>query len=65
MDTNKLLFKPAEAADVMGVSRAKAYELIAQGTIPSIRLGGSLRVPVDALRQWIANQTQKRSDDAA
>jgi excisionase family DNA binding protein len=58
MDQNKLLFKPVEAAEAMGVSRAKAYELIANGTIPSIRLGGSVRVPVDALREWIQSQTK-------
>jgi len=56
MDTNKLLLRPTEAADAMGVSRAKAYELISSGAIPSIRLGGSVRVPVEALRAWIANQ---------
>ena len=38
------------------VSRSRAYELIAQGTIPSIKLGTSLRVPFDALRIWIAEQ---------
>jgi excisionase family DNA binding protein len=65
MDTNKLLYKPAEAADVLGVSRARVYELIAEGTIPSIRLGASLRVPVDALQQRIADLAQKRTDDAA
>ena len=56
MDTNKLLLRPAEAADVMGVSRSKAYELISSGTIPSIRIGSSVRVPLDALRAWIASQ---------
>jgi excisionase family DNA binding protein len=52
----RLLYRPAEAADAIGVSRARAYELIAAGTIPSIRIGGSIRVPVDALRQWIDRQ---------
>lgn len=56
MDANKLLLRPTEAADVMGVSRSKAYELISSGTIPSIRIGGSVRVPLDALRAWIARQ---------
>jgi excisionase family DNA binding protein len=32
------------------------YELIANKTIPSIRLGASVRVPVDALRKWIESQ---------
>ena len=60
MDESKLLLRPAEAADRLGVSRAKAYELIASGTIPSIRVGSSLRVPVDALKTWIASQLAER-----
>jgi excisionase family DNA binding protein len=53
---DKLLLKPQEAAETLGVSRSKAYELIAAGTIPSIRVGCSVRVPVAALREWIALQ---------
>ena len=52
----RLLLRPAEAAEAIGVSRARAYELIAQGTLPSIRIGSSIRVPVDALRHWITEQ---------
>ncbi len=52
----KLLLKPAEVGEAIGVSRARAYELIAKGTIPSIRVGASIRVPVAALRDWITEQ---------
>ena len=49
----KLLYKPSEAAEVLGFGRSKIYELIAAGTMPSIRVGGSIRVPVDQLRDWV------------
>lgn len=62
----KLLLRPGEAADAIGVSRSRAYELIGSGQIPSIRIGGSLRVPVAALRAWIddklAEQYKLRND---
>jgi excisionase family DNA binding protein len=58
--SDRMLFKPAEAADAIGVSRAKLYELIASGTIPSIRVGSSL--PVDALRGWISQQLAERGE---
>lgn len=64
MDTNKLLLRPTEAADAMGVSRSKAYVLISSGAIPSIRIGGSVRVPIDALKAWIAAQTQEQAEAA-
>ena len=57
----RLMFRPAEAAHALGVSRSKAYELIASGAIPSVKLGGCLRVPVEALRAWIAAQTRDGS----
>jgi len=50
---DKLLLKVHEAADLLGISRAKMYELLAEGSIPAIRVGSSLRVPVQQLQQWV------------
>jgi excisionase family DNA binding protein len=61
MDIDRLLLRPTEAADAIGVSRSRAYELIAAGVIPSIRIGGSVRVPVDALKTWITRELETRS----
>lgn len=58
---DKLLLKPHEAAETLGVSRSKAYELIANRTIPSIKVGGSVRVPASALREWIDRQLAEGS----
>jgi excisionase family DNA binding protein len=51
----RLLLRPAEAAEILGVSRSKLYELIAQGKIPSVRLdeGRLIRVPVAALKALV------------
>ena len=54
MDDDKLLYKVPRAAELLDTSRSKTYELVASGEIPSIRLGGSIRVPAQALRDWIA-----------
>jgi excisionase family DNA binding protein len=59
------MFRPSEAADAIGVSRARCYELIAQGTIPSVRIGGSIRIPVDALKQWIDRQLTDRMEPSS
>lgn len=58
----RLLLRPLEAAEALGISRAKAYELIAAGEIPSVKLGGCVRVPVSALENWIAEQVAPRHD---
>jgi excisionase family DNA binding protein len=54
----KLLLRPVEAAEAIGVGRSKIYELLSKNELPSIRVGSSVRVPVDALRAWIARQLE-------
>jgi hypothetical protein len=39
------------------------YSLLASGEIPSIRVGRSLRVSVDALQEWIKRR-QERSNSS-
>jgi len=58
--TERLLYRTHEAAEAIGVSRARAYQLIAAGVLPSVKVGGSIRVPVDALRRWITEQLESQ-----
>ena len=60
--TDRLLLRPSEAGEAMGVSRSKAYELIAAGKIPSVKVGGCVRVPVDGLKAWITRQVKEQSE---
>ena len=60
--SDRLMLRPSETAETLGFSRSKTYELIAAGVIPSIRVDGSIRVPVDALRQWIARQLAEQTE---
>ncbi len=48
-----LLLRPDEDARRLSISRAAVYRLIASGTIPSVRLGGSRRVSQTQLSQLI------------
>ena len=54
----KLFAKPTEAADVLALGRSKTYQLIASGEIPSVRIGRSIRVPIEALRRWAETQVK-------
>ncbi len=53
--TERLAYRVTEAAHAIGISRAKAYELIALGRCRR-SVGSSIRVPADALREWIDRQ---------
>jgi excisionase family DNA binding protein len=50
---DRLLLRPAEVADVLGVGRSKVYGLLATGELPSVRVGHSVRVPAAALHRWV------------
>jgi excisionase family DNA binding protein len=49
----KLLLRPNEAAEMIGVSRSKIYEMIASGAVPAVRLEGGrlIRVPLAELQR--------------
>jgi excisionase family DNA binding protein len=50
---DKLLLTPVEAAAALSISRAKFYELLAAGSVGSVRIGGCRRIPVAALQAYI------------
>jgi len=45
---------PAQAAAVLNVSRETVYRLVRTGKLPSIRVGGQLRIPKRTLAQRLA-----------
>lgn len=49
-----MLLRVDEVARALSLGRSKVYELIASGELPSITIGAARRVPLDALRAWIA-----------
>lgn len=53
---SKLTMSVSEAADWIGISRAFAYELVARGEIPSIRLGRRVLVPTKRLYAFVLNE---------
>jgi excisionase family DNA binding protein len=52
------LLRAADVQAQLGMSRAKVYRLMQRNILPTIRIGGSVRVPRKALFRWIAENTQ-------
>lgn len=44
----------AEAARLLGIGRASAYQAVATGAIPSLRLGRRIVVPIAALERMLS-----------
>lgn len=51
--TDRLVYTVTEAAGVLGISRAKAYEEVRAGAIPARRLGRRWVVPKAQLHTWL------------
>jgi excisionase family DNA binding protein len=62
---DKLLYTPAEAAHALGVCRSTLYVLMANGDIPSIRIGSARRVPADGLRRYISKLSEPTANENA
>lgn len=43
-DLVRLLLTPEEAAETLAVSRSRIYELLGDGSLPSVRLGRARRI---------------------
>jgi excisionase family DNA binding protein len=57
----RLLLKGSEVADMLNISRALAYRMMAAGELPTVRpaSGRAIRVPREALLKWIEKQTRQ------
>jgi excisionase family DNA binding protein len=53
IDFSKTYLKARTLANLLGISKSKAYLLLQQGEIPVIRLGRSIRVHPDDLQEYL------------
>jgi excisionase family DNA binding protein len=60
MDSGKLALSVPEVAELLGISRAFAYELVARRELPALRLGRRLVVPRHLI-EALLNQVEQRS----
>ena len=53
---NSLVMSVDSAAQLLGISRGLAYEMVRQGKIPALHFGRVIRVPRHALEQLLNAQ---------
>lgn len=55
--TDRLALRPKEAAAVLGLSERALRALLP--SMPHIRAGGAVLIPVEALRRWLDEQARR------
>ncbi len=50
------MLKPSDLAPRLGVTTGRVYQLIAEGIIPSVRIGRAIRIPRKAWDEWLREQ---------
>ncbi len=46
-----------DLADELGISRRHAYRLVQAGAVPAARVGGVLKIPRAAWREWLREKS--------
>lgn len=58
MSETKRLICITAAAEILNISKTKAYNMVAAGQLPSIRMDRTVRIPYDDLMEWIRHSTR-------
>ena len=58
-----LTLSAPEVGEVLGISRAAAYEVVRSKGFPRMKIGTRSRVPKDKIIQWIEQQTEMKSKE--
>lgn len=56
------LIKGKEVAEILNISKAFAYRLMAEGQIPTIKMGRSVRVMPEDLERFIQDSSRQSQD---
>jgi excisionase family DNA binding protein len=54
ISSGRLLLRPEEVAQALGVGRSTVFQLMRSGELRSVKIGKSRRVPVDAVTEYVA-----------
>ena len=53
MAESRILYRPAEAAATLGLSRTRVYQLMQAGELGSVKVGSSRRIPAADLEMFV------------
>jgi len=54
MKRSKQFLRPADLAPLLGLSRSRIYQMVGAGSLPAIRNGRAIWIPLAAWEVWLA-----------
>lgn len=52
-ETSRLAYSVKEAAELLGLSKSRLYEMVQFGEIPYMRVGGKILLPKKEFEAWL------------
>lgn len=65
IQTNPDLMRPSDIARNMRLSPQRIRQLVADGTLPHVRIGRRIYIPAQAWMGWLNEQTEKALSSVA
>ncbi len=59
-----MLLRASEVGTLLGLGRSTIFELLAAGELPTVRIGRAVRVPRQALEDWVRQRTVRSREEA-
>lgn len=56
----KMVYSIQEVADLLGISKSYAYELVRNGTIPVLQLGRKRVIPKEKFNDWVNGKVEQK-----
>ena len=56
----KITYSIAEASKVLGISKTNTYKYANEGLLPSIKIGSRILIPIQALEEFVRNETLEK-----
>jgi excisionase family DNA binding protein len=63
MSAAPLLLSVEEGAAQLRIGRSRMFDLIRQGEVESVKLGGSRRIPYDSLKDYVKRLVKEQAAD--
>lgn len=57
---DRLLLRPEECAELLGIGRSKLYQLLASGSLESMTIGRRRLIPREAIVEFVQRERQEQ-----